>query len=366
MAELFVLPARTVRAPAGSAHSLPLLRNLAAPQRLEILLSQLSNDVTSLAGSTGAPLKAPDLSKLPNAIGTDIDAYRRAVSAADLALLAALTPLDFRMGKAYSLGRALCAAISPATTTHSWQESRALLASREWVTAVQGWLGDLKSSFAPSATDTVVITLMEWHALARGTSTGSKDANGNGDGAAARLSRLDRQGEIWRSLLSGEKQCPDFLNVGDYTAASRRLVGHYARLAWQFLVGLWPILLVGTALLALTAFVLNMTNQTTAFLALAAAVLGAFGISSATAVAAVKQALVRVEQPLWETEITAAMVGATSLATELSSRSRKDVVDTWWRNSNPQRRGRRWHPARPAAPTVPPPAQPAPTVPPPA
>src|SRR6266487_2787876 len=38
MAELFVLPARTVRAPVGSTHSLPLLRNLAPPQRLEILL----------------------------------------------------------------------------------------------------------------------------------------------------------------------------------------------------------------------------------------------------------------------------------------------------------------------------------------
>ena len=65
---------------------------------------------------------------------------------------------------------------------------------------------------------------------------------------------LHRQSEIWRSLLSGEKVGTDYLNLGDYVAATAHLIRHYTRMACTALAPAWVWLVAATFVsLAITA-----------------------------------------------------------------------------------------------------------------
>lgn len=334
VAELYALPDRGDPPDDPQAeHILPLYRGLPADGRLTMLTNQVATDAQTIAKGLPPPAM-PGFATLPSLL-TDwkqaadpdarrrcLDAYRAAVKATDAALMADLLVRNFRFGKAYGLGRALCSI----TTQRGWEAAARLLGDETLAATVQGWLGDLKSSFATCATDTVVITFQQWRKVAAQTA-----------GPQA-LSNLDRQGEIWRSLLSGEKACTDFLNMGDYVLASLNLVGQYARLAGSFLRRWW--LGIGLALVVLVALggLALAMNQAGGVFGAVAAALGLLGLTGASAGAAVRQALGLVEQPLWQIEITDAMVFATScVGDDLEPQAKRDILEERWRRPKDRR-----------------------------
>ena len=125
-------------------------------------------------------------------------------------LLASLTAADYRLGKAYGLGRAL------ADTCRKPTDQPDIL--KEFgpyrIANLLSWLDDLSTALPPHAAHSVATSLQSWTTWAGGLSEGqiTDDA----------LRALRRQGELWRALL-GEKHGTEMLEIDNYLDAARDL-----------------------------------------------------------------------------------------------------------------------------------------------
>jgi hypothetical protein len=145
-------------------------------------------------------------------------------------LLEALTVEDFRLGKAYGLGRAIAeTAMLPADATtdeRRQQQFRNMLGTGRLIT-IQDWLADLKTLLPDHTAYAVSRSLHDWREwLARNPAPG--------DWTPAR-SAIRVQGRIWRELLTGEKAARDILSLSDYFAAGRRAVAGVLMRFWWVL-----------------------------------------------------------------------------------------------------------------------------------
>jgi hypothetical protein len=254
--------------------------------------------------------------------------FRPAVRAMDEQILALLTGADFRLEKAYSIGRALY----PISIQTDFEDLRRVAWDGGLFPAAVGWLRDLKTEFASCAADAVVGTLLQWQeSVVPGTATSGRGKAGNTPSGKVPDGLLQRQGEIWRSLLSGEKMVTDYLNLGDYLVAGQHLMRQYARLARSvFGRGTWIVVGLIVAALAVGVCAAIYLRQDAAVIGIAGAALGFFGITSASIGMAVRQALTLVQRPLWEAEITDALLISTSTA-QLAPADRRAVIDNSWR-----------------------------------
>ena len=297
-----------------------------SPDTLEMLLrTQIAADLAQLSG-IGPERGKQLLDAIPS---LDDAAFRAAVRAMDEKILELLTAADFRLEKAYSIGRALY----PISVQTRLDDLRRVGWDGGLFVAACGWLRDLKTEFATCAADAVVGTLLQWQEMvAPGTASRSKAAAARSPATGEVPGNLLlRQGEIWRSLLSGEKLVTDYLNLGDYVVAGQHLVRQYARLARSvFGAGAWVAFAVILAVLAAATGAAIYFGQGGAVIGIAGAGLGFFGITSASVGMAVRQALRLVQQPHWEAEITDALLISTSTA-QLDPRNRRAVIDENWR-----------------------------------
>src|SRR3954452_9421387 len=178
-------------------------------QRIQVAIHGL-HDVVERAG-----VALPDVGALRSelAAATDARARRAVITTLHAQLVSILGAADFRLGKAYGLGRAL------ADTTRnpvSLETLRAEMTDAR-VASLVSWLDDLASAFPPHAGHSVRESLRAWHAWAAA-------AGDRTDVATWAL--LRRQGELWRSLLTGEKRATDMLEIGNYLDAAERLAEH--------------------------------------------------------------------------------------------------------------------------------------------
>jgi hypothetical protein len=281
-----------------------------------MLVAQIGADLAAMrhAGVTGLP-PTPRLAGGDSLVADPL-AHRTAVSDWDVPVLATLTAANFKFGKAYSLGRQLCALTGQPTR----DQALAMIRDEEVVTRTCAWLSDLKSSFGTCATDATQLTLRQWHAWA-----------GRGREHPADFdTRVGRQGQVWRSLLSGEKRATDVLHPGHYLRAGEELVEQYARLGWRFLrSSRWPL----AASIALIAGLIGLAvwfSQTPALAAATAGLLGVLGLTGAGVLTAVKQALSIAERPIWEAQLTKAVVMVASHAPPLEREEQTALWDAWW------------------------------------
>ena len=154
-------------------------------------------------------------------------------------LLEALTVEDFRLGKAYGLGRAMAeSAILPAdaiTDEHREQQFRSMLDAGRLIT-IKDWLADLKTLLPDHTAYAVSRSLHDWQEwVARNPAAG--------DWKPAR-SAIRVQGRIWRELLTGEKAAQDILGLSDYFAAARRAVAGVLMRFW-WLIAAAALLIAG-------------------------------------------------------------------------------------------------------------------------
>ena len=336
----------TPKNPGQPMDALPGIGSLPDGERRAILVRQIRRDITQVWVQT---LDGPDLRKLDEQVVAlqgipHVDEFCRAVVALHKTLLSGLTVADFRLGKSYGLARTLAestilpcavatserlnpsaAARGPAEqdspTGHQRGATRTLFEESLWqqldsgrVTQVQGWLYDLRDCFPTHAADAVATTLAGWAVwMIRPTNRAGRPVEWRKDEDRDPIERaLRRQGDVWRGLLSGEKDPVGMLNSDYYFAAIRSLLARISRLALRFLgTGVGFVLFLIVLVAGIGLYASSTTRNGTSVLPAVITFLGSLGITTGTAWAAVQKALSKAEQPLWSAELAAAIAHAT-------------------------------------------------------
>jgi hypothetical protein len=310
--------------------ALPGLGSLKPEERRALLVRQVKHDLEAVWTQPDPP-PAAELKQLVDtaAAGNPSD-FGAAIEALHKVLLEGMTVFDFRIGKSYGLGRALaettiipCAVVSnkgvEGLSTDGEKGTAlktALLGMFEGyrVFTIQGWLLDLRDWFDAHAADAVSTTLGGWAFWMFRPTMDGPHIKFDWDDRRTRLrieAALRRQGDMWRGLLTGEKNPMDIAGPNYYFAAMASVVRKVAGLAWSFLgtgIGLLLFLLLIVAGSAL--YISSTAHNTTGILSAVIALLTTLGVTTGSAGAAVQKAWGTAEGPLWEAEVSAAIANA--------------------------------------------------------
>jgi hypothetical protein len=297
--------------------------------RARLLLSQVEVDLRRTWRLVDWDQPPPDpgpVRSLLEAESREPGQVRSAVAAFHAGLLEALTAADFRLGKAYGLGRALAetALLPDARDPETFQR----LFARHRLGNLLEWLADLKSVLPPHAAEAVRGSLRAWAAWAQDpilspaldedqdVATRSAPPEGRPVDWGSPVDResltraLHRQGELWRAVLSGEKHCADTLSGDDYLRAADRLLGQLRRLTLGFLRHFWitttALVLLAVAIVATLLFVHTASRAAAVLLAAA----GAIGLTWKSAAAGLGRVLGHAQRPLWESSLDTAVADA--------------------------------------------------------
>lgn len=232
----------------------------------------------------------------------DADARRGAAGDLDSKALAVLSASDPRLGKAYAAGRALLTLTTrpdPDATLKSHLTGPA-------VAPVVAAIDDLGSALAPHAGHSVRASILEWRASIETRSKVVPEQQET-------WLQLARQGELWRSLLSGEKDGPDMLEIDDYLDAAERLSRRMRTMAWTVLRRFWFVVLVVAALFGGGVALIVSTDTDAAVVAGAGTILASLGLSWRGLGRSLGGLAAKLERPLWGAEIDAAITRAITL-----------------------------------------------------
>ena len=216
-----------------------------------------------------------------------------------------LTVASIRMGRALDLGFDL------ANTCRTRREEDPGAAQSAFldlfgprVVKVQEALADLATSLPEHAARGVSLSLAEWQFWA-GRLTLNKEPVSWPDPAVT--DALRRQGEVWRSVLAGEKLGQDMLSSDDYFGAMRELVkGQFLKRPW-----IWIALVASVGLLIVGAiFVLGNTAAATKVVGGVVPLLGVLGISAATVKTFAGNIARELERQVWGAELDFAIAEA--------------------------------------------------------
>jgi hypothetical protein len=298
-------PGRRRRHVPAAPSDLPGLSRLDGTDVLRLGVDQVKAGLATLGEAIRqAGLNLPSVAALDTALaeGTDPEDRHRHVMDLHIELLIVLTAANFRLGKAYGLGRAL------ADTCRNPVDSQSIRAEFERfrIARLRSWLDDLGSVLPPHAGHSVATSVIRWRdwVHAGGVERGS---------VADSLRLLRSQGELWRTLLSGEKLGTDMLEIQNYLDAAsellRRLRGLLLRSILRFpAVSLLVVVLFagGTALI--------LSEHTKASIAAGlGGIVASLGLSWKGLGGAVGRAAAHLEQPLWGAALDAAIVDAITL-----------------------------------------------------
>jgi hypothetical protein len=218
---------------------------------------------------------------------------------------------DVLMAASIRMGRALDLGFDLANTCRTRQETAPDAAESAFldlfgprVVKVQEALADLATSLPEHAARGVMLSLAEWQVWA-GRLTLNKAPVSWPDPAVT--DALQRQGEVWRSVLAGEKLGQDMLSADDYFGAMRELVkGQFLKRPW-----IWIAVLVSVALIIVGAiFVLGNTAAATKVVGGVVPLLGVAGISAATVKSFAGNIARELERQVWGAELDFAIADA--------------------------------------------------------
>jgi hypothetical protein len=346
-----------------SVDTLPGIGDLDPLSRARLLVAQVQADLHRVERFNDAGQQLPDPSPIQSLLQADErqqGQLQQAMLQLHQQLLVALTAADFRLGKAYGLGRALVETTLVPDTKDPVTFQRAF--SRYRLASIFGWLGDLKSAFPPHATEAVRRSLEAWGAWVQsptlyraiddnrpatdarmGSPTPGTAARGSPPARDLRLRRvlpmssyarqsprpqarpvdwasprdrqsvtraLHRQGELWRAVLSGEKNCLDSLLTDDYLIAADQLLGHIRHLTLRFLRRFWITTTVVSVVLVGAIATALLVHATSTVIAAVITGAGAIGITWKGAASSLGRVLTHAERPLWESELDAAVADA--------------------------------------------------------
>ncbi len=280
--------------PAGNAApepDLPGLGRLGGKERAELGLDQVAVGLKKLETAIkDADLPIPSVTQAKAAIPGNMPnvAYSKAIFELHIALLTTLTAAHFKLGKAYGLGRAL------ADTTRVPKDLDTL--KRELdphrVTNLTNWLSDLTSLFPAHAGHVVHDSLEAWRDWAA-------NAAPDGDASSKEIGLLRRQGQRWRSLLSGEKSATDALNLNDYVKAGELALSHSSSLALNFL-GRFKLAVSIVAILFVGGLALIIAEPSAGGIAAGlAGIFASLGLTWKGVGASLGSTAAKMEKPIW-------------------------------------------------------------------
>jgi hypothetical protein len=246
---------------------------------------------------------------------------RECIFEAHLALAEALGASDARFAKAYHLGVSLACVTQASVDRESLEREF----ERDRIARLGEWLADLASLLPDHSSRVVRLSCAEWrHWVENPTIRVAEaalaekevDPDSNSPGRIARVkARTDRdtrtlewskdgkrvkralvrQGDVWRALLSGEKEGPAMLELQDYFATGTRALKDGARLMRGMLVPLCAAL----ALLAVGFWLLVKFEGAGATAFGIATVAGALGITWKGIIGSLGGVADKLQEPVW-------------------------------------------------------------------
>jgi hypothetical protein len=292
-------------APAELPAVLPGVGALSVQQRGRLGLRQVDVALLNLSQRiTSAGLTPPDTAPARTALdqGAD-DAFLAQILELHVAVLTVLTAADFRLGKAYALGRALADLCLRPTDLASLRQAL----DRQRIAPIRAWISDLTTLLPPHTGHSVTQSLERWVQWAADPQSG---AFGDEDLA---IGLVRRQGERWRAVLSAEKGAVDLLELQDYVAAGFGMVKRIGSLTVRYALPFLPLVLLVVALVAAgVALILDKSNGSHIAAGIGALLAGA-GITWKGVGGSLGRVVGHLERPLWEAELDAAIATAVSL-----------------------------------------------------
>jgi hypothetical protein len=309
MSELYTGPIQAQKPEYARAPSnLPGLGDLEGYELVKLSIEQIGAELHLLSGPSGGA--GIDLPPLPRSVLDHGSADTSATPKRDLLLfhldlLEKLTAVDFRLGKAYGLGRALADTSllpdpkEPDTFTDAFNPER--------IETLTGWLGDLSADLPPYAAAAASHSLKAWVGWVSNPTIDEQRVDIS-EGGEDLTRALHAQGRLWRGLLSGERLGTVLLGVDDYVAAARRMVTQTAGIASQFLKTWWrwvalAVLIVAGLLVLIYVGLSGSSKTVTAIIT----ILGALGLSWKGVSASLGKVIGKTEPHLWEAEVEAAV-----------------------------------------------------------
>ena len=126
------------------------------------------------------------------------------------------------------------------------------------------------------------------------------------------VSTLPRQGELWRAILSGEKNATELLDIDDYLNAARDLAARMHSIL-RDVVARFPLLIGLVAMLLVAGVVLLIIGGGSEIVAGAASLIAAVGLTWRGVGGAVGRLAGKLEQPLWGAVLDIAIADAITL-----------------------------------------------------
>ena len=323
---------------------LPGLGDLRKQRPLALVIDQVEVGVNALEGLvTQAGLDPIDLTKVK--LLSEKKTNDDPVLATHDQLLIELTAADARIGTAYGLGRALA---------DSCQEPDDLAGLKKELSPYRianllRWLDDLASALPAHAAHSVAASLGRWRDALYPPNSGriqiswspletwrswqerrrrpkalsATDAKKVDEAMKA----LRRQGELWRALLSGEKQGKDMLEVENYLDAGRQLLSQTAAIV-RGLVRRMPLLASAVAVLVGGGIWLLSKGNSGHLVAGATSVLVGLGLTWKGLGGALGQLGGKLEQPLWGAALDDAIADAITLLPDnkMETSARREVA----------------------------------------
>jgi hypothetical protein len=294
-------PGRVLDSAAAARGDLAGLAALMEGQVLDFCASQVEVAFARLRALVEkAGLVLPDLAELRECL--ESDARRATAGRVENRTLAALGAADFRLGKAYGVGRALL----NLTTRPAPDAALAGHITEARVAPVMAAIDDLGSALAPHAGHGVRASIHEWRISVEGNSRVARER-------PETWLALARQGELWRALLAGEKSALDMLEIDDYLDAADRLSKRMRTMGLR-LVRQFPEVVIGVlALFALGVLLVLVTDSAAAIVAGAGTILASLGLTWRGAGRSLGGLAGKLEQPLWGAELDTAVTQAITL-----------------------------------------------------
>jgi hypothetical protein len=315
MSELYRLaapPAPAAGAAAAHAsalpHTLPGNTDLTAAQVTELTIASVAKAIERLPGGVDQP-STDGLGQ--GAKGT----LRRRVYALHLELLSALGAADFRLAKAYGLGRAMADCAYP----HASLEELRRDFAHDQAAPLEEWLTDLATAFPAHATRSVAHTFADWKRWLAATPPTVQTATGQpprpldwATDERAVQERVARQAKLWRTLLSGEKRPEDMLEPEGYMACAQLAFSRSHALMLAFLRRVWVPFVVAIVTILVLLVVAIVASSVAGVIAAVAAAAAALGLTWKSAATSVGSVAVNLEKPIWSAELDSAIGQAIS------------------------------------------------------
>ena len=247
------------------------------------------------------------------------DARRHAATELDGKLLAILSAVDFRLSKAYAVGRALLNLTS--RPSPSAELSGHLTAAT--VAPVVADIDDLTSALPAHAGHSVRDSLVEWRDSIRTESPVAPEA-------PETWLALARQGELWRAMLAGEKAARDMLEIEDYIDAAERLSRRMRKLGRRIVTRFQALVATLVLLVSAGIALIVLTDTEAGVIAGAGSIIAGFGLIWRGLGRSLGGLAGKLEQPLWGAELDKAITQAITLLPREKGRDvtgcRRDVA----------------------------------------